>query len=54
MEKSVDVFLGYKEFRTEHYNKWEKSQSTRYFEYRKKFSFGKVSTSFRYCNYKCL
>jgi radical SAM protein with 4Fe4S-binding SPASM domain len=38
MEKNVDVFLGYKEFRTEHYNKWEKSQSTRYFEYRKKWA----------------
>ena len=38
MEKNADVFLGYKEFRTEHYNKWEKSQSTRYFEYRKKWT----------------
>jgi len=33
----ADIFLGYKEFRTEHYNKWEKSQSERYFEYRKKW-----------------
>ncbi len=37
MKKTADVFLGYKEFRTEHYNKWEKSQSKRYFEYRKKW-----------------
>lgn len=37
MKKSADIFLGYKEFRTEHYNKWEKAQSNRYFEYRKKW-----------------
>ena len=38
MEKrSADIFLGYKEFRTKHYNKWEKAQSKRYFEYRKKW-----------------
>ncbi|MBA4717716.1 MAG: radical SAM protein [Nitrosopumilus sp.] len=37
MEQKTDIFLGYKEFRTEHYNKWEKSQSKRYFEYRKKW-----------------
>ena len=38
MKKGTDIFLGYKEFRTEHYNKWEKSQSARYFEYRKKWT----------------
>lgn len=37
MKKETDIFLGYKEFRTEHYNKWEKSQSERYFEYRRKW-----------------
>ena len=38
MEKrSADIFLGYKEFRTKHYSKWEKAQSKRYFEYRKKW-----------------
>lgn len=38
MKKTANIFLGYKEFRTEHYNKWEKSQSKRYFEYRKKWT----------------
>jgi len=38
MKKGTDIFLGYKEFRTNHYNKWEKSQSQRYFEYRKKWT----------------
>jgi radical SAM protein with 4Fe4S-binding SPASM domain len=37
VKKDTDIFLGYKEFRTDHYNKWEKSQSERYFEYRKKW-----------------
>jgi radical SAM protein with 4Fe4S-binding SPASM domain len=37
MKLAPSNFLGYKEIRTEHYNKWEKSQSERYFEYRRKW-----------------
>jgi len=37
MERTANIFQGYKEFRTEHYNKWERAQSQRYFEYRKKW-----------------
>ena len=37
MKPSANIFLGYKEIRTEHYNKWEKAQSERYFEYRRKW-----------------
>jgi len=37
MKPAANIYLGYKEFRTDHYNKWEKAQSERYFEYRKKW-----------------
>jgi radical SAM protein with 4Fe4S-binding SPASM domain len=37
MEKKADIFQGYTEFRNEHYLEWEKKQSERYFEYRRKW-----------------
>ena len=37
MSKKANIFQGYTEFKNEHYYKWEKKQSQRYFEYRKKW-----------------
>ena len=37
MESKANIYKGYHEARTPHYYKWEKAQSTRYFEYRKKW-----------------
>jgi len=37
MKQEANIFKGYHEVRTEHFYKWEKSQSKRYFEYRKKW-----------------
>tara|TARA_B110000014_G_scaffold157889_1_gene111013 strand:+ start:611 stop:1657 length:1047 start_codon:yes stop_codon:yes gene_type:complete len=37
MESKADIYKGYHEARTPHYYAWEKAQSTRYFEYRKKW-----------------
>ena len=37
MERTATAYKGYNEIVTEHYAKWEKAQSERYFEYRKKW-----------------
>jgi MoaA/NifB/PqqE/SkfB family radical SAM enzyme len=37
MERKANIFQGYSEFHNEHYFKWEKKQSQKYFEYRKKW-----------------
>lgn len=37
LEPKADIFQGYTEIRTEHYYKWEKTRSERYFEYREKW-----------------
>ena len=37
MEQSAEIYKGYNEVCSDHYFKWEKSQSQRYFEYRKKW-----------------
>ena len=37
MQPKANIFQGYTEFHNEHYYKWEKAQSEKYFEYRKKW-----------------
>ena len=37
MESTADINKGYHEARNDHYYAWEKAQSARYFEYRKKW-----------------
>lgn len=37
MERTATAYKGYNEIVTDHYAKWEKAQSKRYFEYRKKW-----------------
>lgn len=37
MERKANIFQGYTEIHSDHYYKWEHSQSMRYFEYRKKW-----------------
>ncbi len=38
LESKTNTIRGYSEFRNSHYYKWEKAQSERYFEYRKKWA----------------
>lgn len=37
LKSKANIFQGYTEIRTDHYYKWEKAQSKKYFEYRKKW-----------------
>lgn len=39
MENKADIYKGYHEVVTDHFYKWERSQSERYFEYRKKWMY---------------
>ena len=36
-ENEANIYKGYHETNTEHFYRWEKAQSQRYFEYRKKW-----------------